>query len=492
MLMQTDVLIVGYGCAGMAAAYYCNKNNIKHLVIEKNSHLGGLSIISDGGIAISFDPKETAKYLTITNDNRHTTEYTDLFSQKMYELRDDLKQISIEAGVTYSEDKNSFHSDFDGCESLGVAYLNGIKNCTATDLNPDVVIKEYDKGWELIASLHKINSDYGTEIIYNCECLSIDNNKNIAHTSNGSINYKNIIFASGGFEASAELKNENWNLGNILHNGYFKNTGDGIRILNQIGAKNWNMWHFHGSYGFKHPEGGIGIRLGGMTGYTPNKKDTMKPGKPFTHIIVNQLGKRFMNEYHPFPSDTMHRPFEHTDILSKNFQTPSYFISDEKGREQAAPWGTIRANAKIKYKVWSKNNIEEIKKGLIKRARNVTELAKFIGCDENVLQNTLNKWNQSVDDGNDDLGRPKHSLRKLSPWYFVAEVYPMIGNTHGGPKHNINSQVLDSFDQPINNVYAIGELGAWWSWIYLASGNFSECFIGAKQAIMHIKKSYNS
>ena len=32
------------------------------------------------------------------------------------------------------------------------------------------------------------------------------------------------------------------------------NTGDGIRMAQDVGAALWHMWHYHGVYGFKHPD----------------------------------------------------------------------------------------------------------------------------------------------------------------------------------------------------------------------------------------------
>ena len=64
----------------------------------------------------------------------------------------------------------------------------------------------------------------------------------------------------------------------------------------------------------------------------------------------------------------------------------------------------------------------------------------------------------------------------------------MIANTQGGPQRNHYSQVLDSFGVPIPNIYSVGEIGSWWSHLYLSSGNWAEALIGSKIAIKHISE----
>jgi len=38
------------------------------------------------------------------------------------------------------------------------------------------------------------------------------------------------------------------------------NTGDGIRMAQDIGAALWHMWHYHGAYGFRYPDANIPCR----------------------------------------------------------------------------------------------------------------------------------------------------------------------------------------------------------------------------------------
>jgi hypothetical protein len=66
-----------------------------------------------------------------------------------------------------------------------------------------------------------------------------------------------------------------------------------------VGAGLWHMWHYHGVYGFHHPDPAfrLGIRIRRMRNWTPGV--TSNHNNPMSWIIVDQRGKRFMNEYDP-------------------------------------------------------------------------------------------------------------------------------------------------------------------------------------------------
>src|SRR5262249_45099938 len=63
-----------------------------------------------------------------------------------------------------------------------------------------------------------------------------------------------VILACGGFEASAEMQAQFWQAKPVLSAAVRGNTGDGIRMAQELGADLWHMWHYHGSYGFRHPD----------------------------------------------------------------------------------------------------------------------------------------------------------------------------------------------------------------------------------------------
>ena len=72
-----------------------------------------------------------------------------------------------------------------------------------------------------------------------------------------------VVLATGGFEGAADLQRQFWSMHPVLSAALQSNTGDGLRMAQQAGAALWHMWHYHGSYGFRHPDPAYpyGIRL---------------------------------------------------------------------------------------------------------------------------------------------------------------------------------------------------------------------------------------
>jgi len=52
----------------------------------------------------------------------------------------------------------------------------------------------------------------------------------------------------------------------------------------------------------------------------------------------------------------------------------------------------------------------------------------------------------------------------------------VLVNTQGGPKHNKLCQVLDPDDKPIPRLYAAGELGSFFGFLYQEGSNYPEAW----------------
>ena len=72
-------------------------------------------------------------------------------------------------------------------------------------------------------------------------------------TPQGNIRAKRgVVLATGGFEGSAEIKQQ-FLEGNPVFNAAARtNTGDCMRMAQDLGAQLWHMWMIHGAYGFRH------------------------------------------------------------------------------------------------------------------------------------------------------------------------------------------------------------------------------------------------
>jgi predicted oxidoreductase len=127
---------------------------------------------------------------------------------------------------------------------------------------------------------------------------------------------------------------------------------------------------------------------------------------------------------------------------------------------------------------WSGDNRAEIDKGWIFQAETIADLAGKIGADAAALETTIRDYNRACADSHDpQFGRTEASLAPLdTPPYYAIELALTLVNTQGGPKHNIDCQVLDYNDKPIPRLYAAGELGSFFGFLYQGGSNYPEAW----------------
>jgi len=129
---------------------------------------------------------------------------------------------------------------------------------------------------------------------------------------------------------------------------------------------------------------------------------------------------------------------------------------------------------------WSEDNLAEVEQGILRKAESIDDMASGMQVQPGILRETIERWNRfCVKNADDDFGRPAESMVPVeTPPFYYAEVWPVVSNTHGGPVHNENWQILDAFGEPIPGLYEAGELGGIFGFLYLAGGNLAECYIG--------------
>ena len=59
------------------------------------------------------------------------------------------------------------------------------------------------------------------------------------------------------------------------------------------------------------------------------------------------------------------------------------------------------------------------------------------------------------------------------PPYYVAQTWPIVANTQGGPVHDAEQRLLNPFSEVIEGLYAAGELGSVFGHLYTCRGAIS-------------------
>jgi succinate dehydrogenase/fumarate reductase flavoprotein subunit len=293
---------------------------------------------------------------------------------------------------------------------------------------------------------------------------------------------RGVILACGGFEQNDWMRKQYLQGVPFFSMAPLTHTGDGIIMGMKVGAALWHMWHVHGGYGYKYDEFDAAFRI--------PFSGSRNPKRVMPWIMVDKFGRRFMNEYPPAVQDTGHRWMETFDPDMPGYpRIPSYVIFDEAGRLRgpiAEPLGIGGQTY-----TWSKDNSVELAKGWIVKGDTLEELASKIKqradnegrMEGDTLAATVSQWNETVKAGKDALHRlPGTMFPVKEPPFYAAAVWPVVTNTQGGLKHDVDCRVLDAFGEVIPGLYAIGELGSTWAHLYRLAGNLGECFTTGRVA----------
>ncbi len=279
-----------------------------------------------------------------------------------------------------------------------------------------------------------------------------------------------------------------WPEGAVMAAAFRGNTGDGIRMAQTMGADLWHMWHYHGSYGFRHPDSAypFGIRTKRLPDWQPGIPLRGDVSMPW--ILLDARGRRFMNEYDPYVQDTGARPFARYDPVRQRYAAlPAWLVADADGAV-VYPFGRPTSHAPNVSYDWSADNSRETALGILHRASTTAVLAQGIGVAEADLIQSLERWNVSCAVGTDlDWDRPGTSMMPITkPPFIFAPVWPIVSNTHGGPVHDAKQRIMRPDGKPIARLYAAGEMGSLFGHLYMSGGNIAECFVGGRIACIGV------
>ncbi len=426
---EIDVVIVGSGFAGLAAAAEAGKKGAKVVILEKMPTYGGNSIIN-GGVYAAWDSKLHLRQKKNLGEDSPKQHFDDtLKGGDYYNIPELVKNFT--AG---SADALNWMIDEGGCKLRDAITRAGGHSAYRTH----TVVEGVGRGFT--EPLRKIAEKYGAKIRLSNEITWIwrkDTEGPVlgveVKTPKGKRNIKikkALILASGGFSRDIKMRQAfnpsivpEYNSTN--HPGA---TGECIRFAQAIGADTLQL-AFIQLYPFAEPETGI---LDNPAVYPFN-------GVGYGLIYVDKDGKRFVNE------------LERRDVCSmaqiKLGKKPTYSIFNE---EMVAKMG---------------GTMEEIQKGIAKgrfiKADTIEELANKLKIPAQNLVETVKKYNQYLKDGKDpDFNKPITKAMiplEKGPFYAVAQ-WPAVHHTMGGVRINEKAQVIDIWGKVIPKLYAAGEV----------------------------------
>jgi succinate dehydrogenase/fumarate reductase flavoprotein subunit len=494
---EVDVIVAGYGFAGGAAAISAadalGGAGGRVLLLEKMAVPGGISICSGGGFRVTRDAARALAYLEATNAGTIPREQLAALAEGMRELPSFLAKLALTDGARLVTLERPGSYPFPGHDAFAFVEVDAVPGFDAA--------KEYPKVRSLRAGINafrmiednvrrrrRIEVRLGTPVqrlLRDAEGAVVGVEAGAGSRTRLIGARRGVVLACGGFESSPDMQRRYWQLRPVLPSATRGNTGDGFRMAQAAGAELAHMWHYHGSYGFRHPDPAypFGVRTKKLPDWVPGGVQEAKV--KMSWILVDAHGRRFMNEYPPYTHDTGHRPLERFEPEAMRFPAvPAYMVFDEAGRKMYPVARSYINDPEIAPYDWSEDNLREVGNGILKRADTVAELAQAMRVPPDKLACTIADWNAACASGAADrFGRPAATRMPVAePPFYYGEVWPVVSNTQGALVHDTRQRVLDTYGEPIPRLYVAGELGSIWGFLYLAGGNLSECLVSGRIA----------
>jgi len=486
-----DVVVVGCGYAGAMAAIAAHDQGARVLVLEKAEEPGGISVCSAGGVRVAEDADQAFVYLVATNGGTAPEPVLRRLADGMTTAASTIDALADGFGATVGRRPANANYPLPGHRTFGFVYIDALDGFSAAETYPHV--RGSSEGARLFRLMELNLKRRGIEV--RCATpvsrlvLADDGAVHGVWAGAGEAGVPiralgGVVLACGGFEGSPDLQDQFWPLKPVLNAAYRHNTGDGIRLAQEAGAGLWHLWHFHGSYGFRHPDPDypFGIRTKRVPDWLPGEGPPPEVRMPW--ILLDRDGKRFMNEYEPYLQDTGARPLGRFRPETQDYPAlPAWLLADEDGR-RLYPFGRPTWHeAGVGYE-WSADNRAEIDLGILRQADDLDGLAEGLGVPVEALTETIERWNQACERAEDgEFGRPPTSMMPIRrPPFIYGQIWPIVSNTQGGPVHDAEQRVLHSFGAPIHGLYAAGECGSVFGHLYMSGGNLAECFVGGEIA----------
>ena len=408
-----DVVVVGSGGAGLAAAIQAHDLGASVVVVEKMSVIGGNTNKASAGMNAAETKFQKLKGIVDSKDLFYKETLTGGKNKNNPEL--------LRYFVENAPDAIDW-LDNNGIELSGITTTGGMSiDRTHRPASGAAV------GGFLISGLQKNINRRGIEVMLDTNVTEIltENHKVVGvkvSEEDGSvqtIKAKAVIIATGGFSANREMVEKyRPDLKGFVTTNHKGATGSGIMILEKLGAGTVDMKEIQ-----IHPT------VEQTTSYLIS--ESIRGGGA---ILVSQKGQRFVNEL-----DTRDKVSAEIIKLPEHY---AYILFDQQVRNE------------------NKAVEEYVSHDLVVQADTIKDLADKLSIDSNTLSQTVERYNQFAETKRDeDFGRTtgmRHPINK-GPFYAI-KIAPGVHHTMGGVTINTDTQVLDTDKHVIQGVFAAGEV----------------------------------
>jgi succinate dehydrogenase/fumarate reductase flavoprotein subunit len=469
-----DVIIVGGGGTGLAAAVEASKTGTSVVVLEKTSTLGGTTALAIGSISAAGTSLQRSRRIE-DSPEKHLEDMARIASELKLKDNPVLRRfVTGEAAKT-----------LEWLGDLGVSFHGPIPDAHSRAPRMHIVVPSMKA---CIERLEKAASRYGCRVMLNHEVKELVQDDRGRVTGVVSFDRdrqklerfrarRGVVLASGDYSSSSEVKRKFLPVDIAEIDGINENsTGDGYRLGTRVGADALSMDQVYG------PE----LR------FIPNLKGTFRdhfPSHPllgkmmaialdilprgilarfakellvsWQHpedaifkkgaILVNSSGQRFTDE-----TATPSREI----AVAKQANKVAFLVLDQTIALQFSRWPNFVSTAPFIAYAYLED-YKRFRPDIFSQVLSWQDAAKRISCNSDILQQSVAEYNAAVElKGKDPWGRHVFgSPLTTPPFYVLGPLKAYIPTTQGGLRVNQGLQVLRASGDVIPGLYAGGTTG---------------------------------
>ncbi len=424
MNTETDIIVVGAGAAGLAAALTAADAGARVLLLEKMPSPGGSSRICGGLLAFAGTNIQQAHGIEDSSEL--------LFQDLMEVGRHENDPAIVRA---YTDNQLATYQWLSG---LGVQFSprpdassgQSVPRCHVVD--PDAMINVMAGHASRHANIEFVTGVSAKRLLRDGNRVTGIRIEQDGRTTDVTAR-RQVVLTAGGFTRNAELlKTFVPKQAKAWVSGGEGNTGDGLLMAWQMGAGVRDVAYIQGTFG-KHP-----------TNHTC-RHSLLAVYKGA--IAVNLQARRFVDEslsYKLLGTASLEQDGDHTWQI---FDQPIY----DSHEEEVSIFDVRHRHAD----------------GMLVEANTLDELAQKTDLDARILKDSVARYNANVRAGADPDFHRRHLVHnhgalvpiETAPFYAHASTAALYG-TYCGVTVDPSMQVLDVFGDPIQGLRAAGEMVA--------------------------------
>jgi fumarate reductase flavoprotein subunit len=436
--IESDIVVVGSGVSGLAAALEAAQRGARVAVFEKQPLIGGTSNFFEGMFAVG-SAMQKERYIAYSSDQafKNFMEYN---------------HWRVDARLIRSLINRSAET-IDWLRARGVDFLEVTINMPDAPRTYHVV---KGKGQAVVKALARSADEKGVTIKVGSPVKQILKGKNglsgVVVEFDGKdteVRCRAVVIASGGYANNAEWirKSTGLELGHtVFPMGNVGKMGDGIRMAWEMGAAAEGLGVLHL------------IRVAPFSPEFPFMNSV--EGAAIQPVLwVDPKGERFCDEGIAYYDTSL------GNVNSRYRQGYTFCLFDDTIKKHFIEKGIFRGMGTVVHPGSRLHDLNEQLEHFLSinsqeffGADSIQELARKMGVDAQVLQTTVERYNSFCGQGRDEefAKDPEYLIPLNGPRFYAAKARTCFLGTMGGVKINHRTEAVDEYGTPIAGLYVVG------------------------------------